>query len=318
MKKIMLFYTLIFISLTSACSSNVAVQTGNQENEPANSQVVKADDRQTDNLRNQLEQIASTARGRVGVAATILETGESVSLNPKEHFPMQSVYKLPIGMTVLQQADAGRIKLDELIRVEQEDFLKGSRILASEKYPNGAELKISELLQFMILESDNTASDLLLKRIGGAEAVMGYLRQSGVNEILVADTEKEMARDASAQYRNRTTPEAAVNLLRVFYEGRGLSEHSRDLLMKLMIDTQTGPKRLKGLLPAGTVVAHKTGTSGTRGGITAATNDIGIVTMPNGQHLAIAVFVADSPGDEATREAVIAKITRVIFDELAQ
>ncbi len=72
---------------------------------------------------------------------------------------------------------------------------------------------------------------------------------------------------------------------------------------------------MKGLLPEGTIVAHKTGTSGTRKGITAATNDIGIITLPNKRHLAIAVFVSDSPADEATRERVIAKIARAAWDK---
>ena len=86
------------------------------------------------------------------------------------------------------------------------------------------------------------------------------------------------------------------------------------LLVKFMIESTPGPKSLKGLLPAGTIVAHKTGTSGTKNGITAATNDIGIITLPNGKHLAIAVFVADSAADEASREGVIAKIARAVWD----
>jgi beta-lactamase class A len=82
-----------------------------------------------------------------------------------------------------------------------------------------------------------------------------------------------------------------------------------------MAESRPGAKRLKGLLPAGTVVGHKTGTSGIENGITAATNDIRIVTLPNGKHLAIAVFVADSPADEATREGVIAKVARAVWDK---
>lgn len=318
MKRLVFSCALFFIVWTAACWSNGGVQSDTAVTNLTNSQVVKSDEKKVGELRNQIEQIASAARGRVGVAAVILETGESVSFNPREHFPMQSVYKLPIGMTVLRDVDAGKIKLEEPLRIEKSDFLKGSRILPPEKYPNGAAVKIIELLQFMISESDNTASDVLLKRVGGAEAVMGYLSESGINEIVVANTEKEMSEDATAQYRNWASPDAAVNLLKFFYEGKGLSKENRDLLMKFLIDTQTGPKRLKGELPAGTVVAHKTGTSGTKEGITAATNDIGIMTMPDGRHLAIAVFVADSPADEATREAVIAKITRAIYNKLAQ
>jgi len=81
-----------------------------------------------------------------------------------------------------------------------------------------------------------------------------------------------------------------------------------------MAESNPGSKGLQGLLPNGTVVAHKTGTSGTQNGITAATNDIGIITLPNGKHFAIAVFVSDSPADEKVREAVIAKIAKAVWD----
>jgi len=85
-----------------------------------------------------------------------------------------------------------------------------------------------------------------------------------------------------------------------------------------MTETPTGLRRIKGSLPAGTIVAHKTGTSGTVNGLTAATNDVGLVTLPDGKHLAISVFVSDSTADEATREETIAKITRTIWDEFVK
>src|SRR3954469_3510023 len=118
-----------------------------------------------------------------------------------------------------------------------------------------------------------------------------------------------LAKDPSVQHRNYARPAAAIELLRSLHEKRGLSDSSQALLLKYMTESKPGAKRLKGLLPAGTVVAHKTGTSGTDDkGMTAATNDIGIITLPNGKHVAIAVFVSDSPTDEETREGVIAKI----------
>jgi beta-lactamase class A len=155
----------------------------------------------------------------------------------------------------------------------------------------------------------------VLRLAGGAEAVGGYLRELNVKDLIVASTEREIGQDWETQYRNWATPEAAVTLLRAIYERRALSEQSNALLLKFMTDSPTGPNRLKGLLPRGAVVAHKTGTSGVNAkGISAATNDIGIITLPNGRHLAIAVFVSDSPADEATREGVIAKIAKAIWD----
>jgi beta-lactamase class A len=81
-----------------------------------------------------------------------------------------------------------------------------------------------------------------------------------------------------------------------------------------MTESKPGPNRLKRLLPEGTVVAHKTGTSGTSDGLTPATNDIGIITLPNGNHVVIAVFVGDSSGDIETREGTIAKIAKSVWD----
>jgi len=306
---------LLLILLTSACSSSAPTQE-RAVHTTRNDIVRQRQELKDSGLQTQLAGIASAAKGRVGVAAIVLETGETISLNSHDHFPMQSVYKLPIGMAVMQQVDAGKIKLDQKVRVTKDDFIgRASHSPIRDKYPNGVELTVSDLMGWMLLESDGTASDVLMKLAGGPEAIQAYLTELGIKDMIVLDTEKAFAQDHSLQYRNWTTPEAAVGLLRGLHERRGLSETAHSLLLKLMTESITGPKRLKGLLPTGTVVAHKTGTSGTENGVTAATNDIGIITLPNGKHLAVAVFVADSPADEATRESVIAKIARAVWDK---
>lgn len=265
-------------------------------------------------LQDQIAQIASTAKGRVGVAAVILETGENVSLIPQDHFPMQSVYKLPISMAVLKQVDLGKLNLDQQVKVAKSDFVgAGQHSPIRDRFPAGTELTIKELVQFAISDSDGTASDVLMKLAGGPQAVQAYLAELEIKEMIVLNTEKELGQDGQAQYRNWATPDAAVGLLRALYERRGLTESSQSLLIRLMAESTPGQKRLKGLLPAGTEVAHKTGTSGTKNGITAATNDIGIISLPNRKHLAIAVFVSDSPADEKTREGVIAQIARAVW-----
>jgi beta-lactamase class A len=246
----------------------------------------------------------------------VIETGETIaSLNAQEHFPMQSVYKLPISMAVMKQVDAGTIKLDQKVAVTKSDFVRaGQHSPIRDQNPAGVDLSVRELIRFAISESDGTASDVLIKLAGGPEAIQSYVSGLGINEMIVANTEKEIGKDWETQYRNYATPDAAVVLLRALHEKRGLSESSQVLLLNYMIESTPGAKRLKGLLPPGTIVAHKTGTSGTEKGITAATNDIGIVTLPNGKHVAIAVFVSDSPAEEATREGVIAKIAKAVWD----
>ena len=266
-------------------------------------------------LRNQIEQIARIAEGRVGVAATLLETGASVDLLGNEKFPMQSVYKFPIGMTVLYQVDQGKLQLGQLVRVEKAEYISEQQHSPiRDKYPNGTEISVQELLRYAVSESDGSASDVLLRIVGGTPVVMQYLRSLGIIGITVLNTEKEIGSDNAVQYRNWAQPKQAVQLLRVFQEEHGLSTASRTLLMQLMTETETGLHRLKGLLPNGTVVAHKTGTSWTVDGITAATNDIGLITLPNGQHIAIAVFVSDAKTNQATREEVIAKIAKAVWD----
>ncbi|MEG4207955.1 class A beta-lactamase [Microcoleus sp. Pol7_A1] len=310
-----LLYTFCLCLLTLGCTS---VNSSNREDTPNNetsapSGITISNADRTNELRDQIELISQVARGRVGVTATVLETGESVTLNGNQQFPMQSVYKFPIAMAVLAQVDRGKLKLDQKIRVEASDILQGSRILDDSS--QGMEFSLAELLKYMVSESDGTSCDVLLKLLGEPRVVTEYLRGLGVNDIVVAHTEKELAQGTAVKYRNYATPDAAVVLLRAFHEGKGLSKSSQALLLQLMTETTTGPKRIKGLLPNGTVVAHKTGTSSTVNGVTAATNDVGIVTLPNGRHIAIAVFVSDSGANDAVREEVIAKVALAAWDE---
>jgi beta-lactamase class A len=268
-------------------------------------------------LYRRFQEIAGTAGGRVGIGVELLETGESVTLNGNGQFPMQSVYKLPIAMAVLQGVDRGDLRLEQRIRVETGDLVP--RALHSplrDRHPRGAELSVRELLRLMISESDGTACDVLL-RLRGTESVMRFLRGVGVDSMVVATTEKAMARDEMVQYRNWASPEGALKLIRALHEGRGLTAASKALLLQWMTGTETGLRRIKGLLPAGTLVAHKTGTSGTTRGLTRATNDVGLITLPDGRHLAVAVFVSDSTADQARRERVIAETARAAWERFA-
>lgn len=316
MKRLKLIYAATLICAVSTFSGAPAAARVGRVSRTISRQA-KPNDKSLRDLRDRVERLAAAAKGRVGVAATILEVGETISLKLDERFPMQSVYKFPIGMAALRQIDDGKISLTQKVRFDKSDFVRpGMHSPVRDANPDGAEMSVAELLRFAVSESDGTASDVLLELIGGAGVVDRYLKELNVDGVVVANSEKEIGRDWETQYRNWATPAGALALLRALHEGRGLSAQSRALLLKLMTETPTGLKRLKGLLPAGTVVAHKTGTSGSAKGVTAATNDIGIITLPNGKHLAVAVFVADAAADAATREEVIAKVARAIYDEM--
>jgi beta-lactamase class A len=173
---------------------------------------------------------------------------------------------------------------------------------------------LRELLRLSVEESDGTASDVLLRLLGGKAKAQAYLSSLGVEGIRIATSEAEMGRDDQAQYRSWASPHAAVAWLSALQQGKGLRPGSRALLLGWMRATKTVPTRLKGRLPAGTEVAHKTGSSGSRDGVSAATNDIGIITLPDGRHLAVAVFLRDSKADDAARDAAIAKVARAAWD----
>jgi beta-lactamase class A len=269
-----------------------------------------------ESLSARLAHIAGAVNGRIGAAALVVETGESASLHGRDRFPMQSVYKFPIAMAVLHLVDAGTLKLDQQVTVERADLLPaGWHSPIREAHPQGGfAMPLRELLRYAASESDGSASDVLLRLAGGSERVTAYLKGLGITGVMVATSEMEMSKDEMVQYRNWATPNAMTGLLSTFQKGAGLSPESRQLLMQWMTETSTGPKRLKGRLPEGTVVAHKTGTSGTREGLTRATNDVGLITLPDGRHLAMAVFVSDSRASEAAREGVIANLARAAWD----
>jgi beta-lactamase class A len=303
--------TFCLFLLTVGCTS---VNFSSRQDPPNNpNEITTSNTDRRNKLRERIKQISETAKGRVGVTATVLETGESVSLNGDRQFPMLSVYKFPIAMAVLDRVDRGKLKLDQKIRIETSDVVRGSQIL--DRPSIGAEFTLTQLLKYMVSDSDNTACDVLLRLIGKPKIVTQYLRDLGVNDIVVANTEQELKQGSTVEYRNDATPDAAVVLLRTFHEGKGLSRSSQALLRRLMTETTTGKQRIKGLLPNGAVVAHKTGTSATVKGMTVATNDVGLVTLPNGQTLAIAVFVSDSTAEAAIRERAIAQVTRAVWDE---
>ena len=268
-------------------------------------------------LTEQFAALQSASGGHLGVCAVAVEGGlPAQELHGSERFPMQSVYKLPIAMAVLDAVDRKALTLDQTITLHPGDMADVHfHSPLRDTYPNGGiEVSVRDLIRAAIGDSDGVASDALYRLVGGSRPIMAYLQTLGVRDVAVVATEREMSKDPLVQYRNYATPCAAVALLRALQTGRALSVDARELLLKDLAESGPGAKRLKGLLPPGTTVAHKTGTDATREGLTRATNDIGLITLPGGRHLAIAVFVKDSTADEATRERVIARAARLAYD----
>jgi len=276
-------------------------------------------------LAEQLGTLANVNDGRLGLAATDLETGKTVTFAGSHPFPMASTVKVAIAGAYLAGVDNGRFNLDQLYR-----------------YGRRSTLTAGQLMERMLIRSDNASADILLKAVGGPDAVNAWLSRAGIRgqrmdrtiARLVHDdrpwtgrripvnlprTPLEVAQsatlDADGQIdpafvgdaRDTSTPSAMVQLLAKLHKGALLSTRSTEYLFDVMARCVTGRSRLKGQLPAGTPVAHKTGT------LAGVSDDVGIVTLPNGHHLAIAVF-AKGMRTEWERDRNIAQQTRVLYD----
>lgn len=271
---------------------------------------------QIDSLKHKIEQIIVTKDAVVGVSIFGIENKDSLSINGNERFPMQSVFKLHIALAVLDQVDRGKLNLNQEIFISKKELLPNTWSPIRDKYPNGnIKLTLAEIIKYTVAISDNNGCDILLKLIGGPEEVEKYIYGLGIKNISITYNEEEMHKDWDAQFSNWTTPTAATELLVAFYTKNILSKSSFNFLLKTMIETSTGKNRIKAQLPEGTTVAHKTGSSGkNEEGITGASNDIGVVALPNGNHFAISVFITNSKEREEINEKIISDISKLSWD----
>ncbi len=267
-------------------------------------------------LQQQVRAIAADAHGKVSVACALSDSSLNCDLDAHAHPPMQSVFKLPLAIAALHLVERGKFSLDQSIR-----FLPSDRILPhthsplQDQYPEAnVDVPLRELLRLAVSESDNVAADIVLRVIDGPPIVDSYIESIGVTGFHLEDGEHGLARDVATQYRNWFEPSGAVELLRRVADNSSLTPEHTQMLLQWMKDSSSGLHRMKGDLPSATIVMHKTGSSGTHDGVTYATNDIGLITLPDGHRLAIAIFVTDSTADDATRDAVIARIAKAAYD----
>ncbi|HWE83456.1 MAG TPA: class A beta-lactamase [Terracidiphilus sp.] len=266
-------------------------------------------------LRQRVRAIAAEAQGRVSTACRLGGADLNCDLNPHGHPPMQSVFKLPLAIAVLRQVELGKFTLNEPVR-----FLPSDRILPQaysplwDKYPDAnVDVPLRELLRLSVALSDNVAADILLRLVGGPAVVNRYIGALGVHGFHLVDNENALHHQRDLQYRNWFEPAGAVALLRMIDERSPLNAADAAFLREIM--TAPAEKtRLGAELPHGTPVAHKTGSSDVDNGLAHATNDIGLIMLPDGRKLAVAVFVTDSRADEATRYRVMAEIGKAAYE----
>lgn len=276
--------------------------------------------RSEDPLLKKIQEILSDKNATVGVSIIGNDGKDTVSVNDDKRYPMQSVFKYHIALAVLSEVDKGKFSADRQVKIDKKDLLPGLWSPLREENPEGGNFTISKLIQYAVSQSDNVSCDALLRLIGGPQSVEDYFRQININDISVKLNEEKMQANRELMFQNWITPKAANETLARFYSNseKLLSEKSHGFIWSVMKETETGANRLKGQLPEGTVVAHKTGSSGTSNeGITEAVNDIGIVFLSDGKHFFISVFVTDSREDDSANEKIIAEIAKAAWDHFS-
>jgi beta-lactamase class A len=300
-------------------------------------------------LEARLKAITSGVPARCGVVAKHLSNGAVARVNPDERIPLLSVVKLPVAIVVLDGVDQGRWTLSTPISLLGQDM--HPRGMLGDRYPRGGgPIPLHKLLDVMMRLSDNSAADALMRLVGGPAAVTGWLERHGIHDLRVDRTQRGLGNewhglttgvdtagsaegirelraqvpkavhDSAAQTllldpRDTGTAEACVYLLERLWRGDLLSEAMTDTLQSILARCRTSPDRLPGLLPKGTPVARKTGTGGTSNGVTLAINDVGVIRLPNGHDVAIAVLIGGATGSVGRAERLIARVARTVFDE---
>ena len=283
--------------------------------------------------------------GSMGVAAVHLESGRAAFLNPDDSFPLASTYKVAIAVQLLRRVERGELSLSDRIEFGPGSLSPGSGILSRLLDDPGVSISLHNLLELMLLISDNSATDLCLEAAGGGDAVTRCMRDLGIEGLrvdrstfeLIADyvgltnlppraqlspedfselssAQTKAQREAAweifaADPRDSATPAGMARLLEMIWKDRALNKKHCAMIRDIMTRCETGEARLKGLLPEDTVVAHKTGTIG------GTTNDAGVITLPDGAgHVIVVGFVKNSELPVPDRERAIAEVARAAHD----
>jgi len=300
----------------------------------------------TDPFKTEILRLEQLTKCTIGLSAIHLPTLRSIGYRVNRHFLLCSTYKIPIAVCLLKKVERKELTLEHLYTILESDLRSGMiSTLNQLQYSTPVTMSVLNLLQFMLQESCNTASDIVLRLIGGPKAVMLFLQEISVNDLrvdrftleIMADSDGIDINDLSQDYtlekykllenkislenkkiarekfktdvRDKGTPDAMSKLLILIKTNKVLAQDHSTLLLKIMQRCKTGPQRIMGLLPMGLRVSHKTGTA------TGYTNDVGIVYLPENQgEIALSVYVEHFEQSANVAERLIAEATRNVID----
>lgn len=232
-----------------------------------------------------------------GVFLVDLDTGKYVDIQGQEAVSAASTIKVPILVSFFQAVDEGRLRLDEVLTMEEKHIAKGSGELQDK--PVGSKFTALETADLMITNSDNTATNMLIDRLGGIESLnqqfaSWQLKQTQMQNIL-----------PDLEGTNKTSAKDLVNLMADINQGKLVSLKSRDFMLRIMQQTRNRSLLPRGL-GEGAFIAHKTGN------IDSVCGDIGLIDMPNGKRYLVGVLVQREADDPQANE-LIRQISSTIY-----
>jgi beta-lactamase class A len=260
--------------------------------------------------RDALTDITAALGGRAGVFALDTGSGRTLGHGEDERFAMCSTFKWALAAAVFARVDRGEMALDERVPYGEGDLLEYAPV-AREHLAAGS-LTVDELARAAVTVSDNTAANLLLRRIGGPAGVTGFARGLGDTVTRLDRDEPALNDNAPGDPRDTTSPRAMVGLMKAVLCGDALARPSRERLLGLLQACETGRTRLRAGLPAGWTVGDKTGT-----GLRGAVNDVAIATPPGRAPVLIAAYLSDGSAEKERLEAAHAAIGRWVAARLA-
>lgn len=263
-------------------------------------------------LQQQFAVIAKELGGIVGLSALHLETGETAAINADTSMPLFSVFKLPVAVVVLKAVEAGELKLEQKVRVTKSDLSPAATTRSAERWQKlPRTYTVGELLQFSLQDSDNTACDKLLGLTGGPASVTARLAEMGFDGIIIKIPTRDIGK--YKVHPNQASSSELIRLLCELQKGSVLKPQQRTVLFDLLEHSRTGANRIRGLLPPGTQVLDKTGT----GENASAINDVGLITLPDKTHLALAILISGSKLPQEQQEQKLAQAARAAYDAFA-
>lgn len=264
---------------------------------------------ETLSFSREMQALEARHGGRLGLALST--GGRRFAYRPDERFVYCSTFKMYLAAATLLRVQAGGERLDRAIPVTQADMVNHAPVTEP---AIGGTLTIEQLMKGTVEVSDNPAANILIRELGGLDALRAFYRGIGDVDTRVDRLEPEMNR-LDGDKDTITPVQSVANIHRLLVSSdTPLSAASKTLLMRWLVDTPTGMNRIKAGVPAGWIVAHKTGTGGY-----GPVNDIGVLYPPSGDPIVMAAyFHATRESTDDQREAVIADATRIALSALGR